>query len=57
MRKRTDSSLKPRLIDTQNRIILPPEAMSYLKAKAGDYLAVTTDAAGVHLRKVEWVVK
>lgn len=56
MAKRTDP-MKPRLIDTQNRIILPEEALQRLKAKAGDYLAVVVDTAGVHLRKVDWVVR
>lgn len=48
---------RPRLIDTQMRVILPQEVVDALKVKEGDYVAFTVDSGGVHLRRVEWVVR
>lgn len=56
MARRTQGP-KPRLIDDQKRVILPNEVLKALSAKEGDYVAFTIDENGVHLNRVEWVLK
>lgn len=49
-----DSASKPRLIDRQNRVALPPEVMEKLGVAAGDYVAFHIDAGEVRVRRVKW---
>lgn len=45
---------KPRLIDQQNRVALPPEVLHALGAEAGDYVLFEVDGRTVRLVKVAW---
>jgi bifunctional DNA-binding transcriptional regulator/antitoxin component of YhaV-PrlF toxin-antitoxin module len=46
--------VKPRLIDRQNRVALPPEALSALGVKAGDYVTFEIEGKAVKILKVVW---
>ena len=47
---------KPRSIDPQNRVVLPPEVMRALGAATGDYVQFEIDGGSVRIHKVRWVV-
>lgn len=47
---------KPRAVDQQNRIALPPEAMAALGIKQGDFVTFEIEGNSVRLHKVRWVV-
>jgi bifunctional DNA-binding transcriptional regulator/antitoxin component of YhaV-PrlF toxin-antitoxin module len=49
------SEPKPRSIDPQNRIVLPPEALRALGAGAGDFVTFEIEGSNVRLRKIRWV--
>lgn len=46
---------RPRLIDRQNRVALPPEIMDALSVETGDYVAFEVEDGKVRLYKVRWV--
>lgn len=48
---------KPRSIDPQKRVVLPPEVLRALGAGAGDFVTFTIDGSEVRLRKVRWMVE
>jgi len=47
---------KPRLVDQQNRVSLPPEVLEALQVKAGELVAFSVDGKNVRLHKVLWRV-
>lgn len=49
------SESKPRLIDQQNRVAIPPEVLEALGADAGDYVVFEVEGGEVRLVKVRWV--
>lgn len=49
------SEPKPRSIDPQNRVVLPPEVMRALNVDAGDYVTFEVSGHEVRLIKVRWV--
>lgn len=57
MPARESGEPKPRLIDRQNRVALPPEVLRALQVKAGDYVSFDIDGAVVRIHKVKWVVE
>jgi hypothetical protein len=44
--------LKLRLIDQQNRVALPPEALAALNAKSGDYVSFEINGREVKIIRV-----
>lgn len=48
------SGAKPRAIDAQMRVILPPEVLQALDLEAGDFVGFELDGSDVRLRKVRW---
>lgn len=51
-----DAASKPRLIDGQNRVALPPEVLSALGVKSGDYVAFEVKGADVSVHRVKWAL-
>jgi bifunctional DNA-binding transcriptional regulator/antitoxin component of YhaV-PrlF toxin-antitoxin module len=47
---------KPRLIDRQNRVALPAEAMQALGVKAGDHVAFEVHGSEVRIHRVKWTL-
>lgn len=47
---------KPRSIDPQNRVVLPPEVMRALSVTNGDYVTFEINGGDVRIQKVRWVV-
>lgn len=55
MARRGDAdSKKPRLIDRQNRVALPPDVLAALKLEAGDYVVFEIEDGKARLHKVKW---
>lgn len=48
---------RPRVIDPQNRVVLPPEVMKSLGVRVGDHVSFEVDGFEVRLRRVRWVVE
>lgn len=48
---------KPRLIDRQNRVSIPPEALKALDVKPGDHVAFEVSGKTVTLHKVKWTIE
>ena len=46
---------KPRSIDPQNRVVLPPEVLRALGVNTGDYVTFEVNGSDVRLLKVRWV--
>ena len=46
---------KPRSIDPQNRVVLPPEVMRALGVSTGDYVTFEISGGDVRIHKVRWV--
>jgi bifunctional DNA-binding transcriptional regulator/antitoxin component of YhaV-PrlF toxin-antitoxin module len=56
MRKQQDEAFpKPRIIDTQNRVLLPPEVLEALGAGPGDYVSFQVDGPRASIYKVRWL--
>lgn len=53
---KTPPDSKPRSIDPQNRVVLPPEVMRALGASTGDYVTFEVNGADVRIHKVRWVL-
>lgn len=47
---------KPRSIDPQNRVVLPPEVMRALGVTNGDYVTFEINGSDVRIHKVRWVL-
>jgi bifunctional DNA-binding transcriptional regulator/antitoxin component of YhaV-PrlF toxin-antitoxin module len=47
---------RPRVIDHQNRVALPPEVLRALGVTTGDYVAFEVSGDDVRLQRVRWVV-
>ena len=48
---------KPRLIDRQNRVALPPDVLKALDVKAGDHVAFEVNGKVVNIHKVKWTIE
>lgn len=51
------NQIRPRLIDPQRRVILPPEVMEALHVDIGDHVAFSIEDGMVRLHRVEFVLK
>lgn len=49
------SQSKPRSLDAQNRVVLPPEVLRAIGVTGGDYVTFEVDGSDVRLLKVRWV--
>lgn len=48
---------RPRVIDHQNRVALPPEVLRALGVGKGDYVAFEVAGEEVRLRRVRWILE
>lgn len=56
MPRRATQEPKPRLIDRQNRVALPPEVLKALGVQSGDHVAFDIEGERVTIHKVRWVI-
>jgi hypothetical protein len=54
--RRTPQEPKPRLIDRQNRVALPPDVLKALSVSSGDHVAFDIEGDRVAIHKVRWVI-
>lgn len=47
--------IKPRVVDGQYRVVLPPQVRAALGIDRGDHVTFEVDGADVRLRRVRWV--
>lgn len=57
MPRRAPQEPKPRLIDRQKRVALPPDVIKALGVQSGDHVAFEIDGERVTIHKVRWVIE
>ena len=51
----THPDRRPRVLDAQKRIVLPPDVLEALGLRVGDFVTFDVDGSDVRLRRVRWV--
>lgn len=50
-----DRDPKPKTIDPQNRVTIPPDVMEALNLKPGDFVTITAEDGHARIVPVKWV--
>lgn len=46
---------RPRVLDPQNRVVLPPDVVKALGLRVGDFVTFDVEGGEVRIRRVRWV--